>query len=312
MGEMKKAQYVWMDGKMIPFDDAKIHIFSPTARYGTNAFEGLRAYWNAEKRDLYSFRIREHCQRLFETMKIMRLNIEYSLSDCEGLLVEVLRKNNFQEDLHIRHTVYVGGFGGYDSRKPTGMAIVPRPLERLYDLEKGVRCSISSWVRISDNCVPPRAKVGSNYQNSRLATMQAKEDGYDQAIILDSQGKVSECGGSCFFMIRNGIVVTPPITASILEGVTRDTLIELCRSELNLPLQERSIDRTEVYVAEEALLCGSGAEVVPIISVDKIPLGSGKAGPITQKIIKVYFEIVRGNNPKYFKWLTPTYGRLVG
>jgi len=309
MAEMKKPKYVWMDGKIIPFDDAKVHVFSPTAKYGTNVFEGLRAYWNEEKKELYSFRIREHYQRLFESMKIMRLHIEYSLEDCERLLVEILRKNNFQEDLHIRHTVYVGGYGLYSSTEPTGMFIVPIPRGRSFDAEKGISCSVSSWIRISDNSVPPRAKVGANYQNSRLAALQAKQDGYDQPIILNSNGKVSESAGACFFMIRRGVVVTPPVTASILESITRNTVIELSKKELNLPVEEREIDRTEVYLADEAFLCGSGAEVAPITSLDKIPLGNGNVGNITQKIMKLYFDIARGKNPKYYKWLTPTYGK---
>jgi len=312
MSDSRMPKYVWMDGKVIPFEDAKVHHFSPTARYGINAFEGIPAYWNEEKRELYSFRIRDHYERLFESMKIISLSTDYSLIDCEKFLLEILQKNNFQEDIHIRHTVYLGGFGSFYENGPTGMVIIPRPSGGRYcDLGKGISCSFSSWVRINENCVPPRAKVGSNYQNSRLATVQAKKDGYDQPIILDSKGKVSESGAACFFMVRKGIIVTPPVTASILESVTRDTVIELCKNELNLRVEQREIDRTEVYVAEEAFLCGSGAEIAPIASVDKISLGNGGPGSITQKIIKTYFEVVRGINSKYYKWLTPTYGKQV-
>lgn len=307
--EMKLPKYVWMDGKIIPFEDATIHVYSPTARYGVNAFESVRAYWNEEKKELYLFRIRDHYLRLFDSMKIMRLKTEYSLSDCERLLIEIIRKNEFKEDLHVRHTVYIGGFGGHSSKGPTGMVILPRALGREYDLDKGISCSISSWIRIHDNSVPPRAKVGANYQNSRLATMQAIEDGYDLPILLNSDGKVTESGGACFFMIRRGVVLTPPVTSSILESVTRSTLIELFKNELNLPVEEREIDRTEVYLAEEAFLCGSAMEVSPITSVDRIPVADEKVGPTTQKMTKVFFDVMRGNNPKYSKWLTPTYGK---
>lgn len=306
MREIKKPQYVWMDGKMIPFDDAKVHVFTPMAKYGINVFEGLRAYWNEKQKELYSFRIRDHYQRLFESMKIMRMHIDYTLSDCEKLLVEILQKNNFKEDLHIRHTVYLGGFENYSAKEPTGMIIMAIPQH--IDSEKEITCSMSSWLRIADNCVPPRVKAGSNYQNSRLAAIQAKEDGYDEPILLSSKGTVTESGSSCFFMIRKGIVLTPPVTGSILEGVVRSSLIELCKNELNLQVEEREIDRTEVYLAEEAFLCGSAADIIPIKSVDRIPLGNGKTGITTQKIKALYFDIVRGNNTKYLKWLTPTYG----
>ena len=309
MPKSAMPEHVWMNGKLIPCEQATIHVFTPCARYGTNAFEGLRAYWNEEKNELYAFRIREHYERLFESMKIMGLSIDYSLADCENFLMETIRANKFREDLHIRHTVYVDGYGGYAAQEPVGMFILPRPRGRAYNLEKGISCSISSWIRISDNSVPPRAKVGSNYQNSRLATIEAKKNGYDAPIILTANGKVSESGGACFFMVRKGTVLTPSITSSILESVTRSTIIDLCKNELNLPVEEREIDRTEVYIAQEAFLCGSGAEVVPITSVDKIAVGDGKVGSITQKIVQIYFDVVRGNSPKYHEWLTPTYGK---
>jgi branched-chain amino acid aminotransferase len=201
----------------------------------------------------------------------------------------------------------VEGFGGYSSKEPTGMVIIPRPRKRSFDLEKGIACAISSWIRIDDHCVPPRVKAGSNYQNSRLATIQIKVDGYDQPILLNSNGKVSESGGSCFFMVRRGVVVTPPITSNILESVTRNTVIELFEKELKIPVDQRQIDRTELYVCDEAFLCGSGAEIGPVTSVDRIPVGNGEVGAITHKIVELYFSVVRGEAEAYHRWLTPTY-----
>jgi branched-chain amino acid aminotransferase len=308
MSEKGMPRYVWMDGKIVPFEDAKIHVFTPAAKYGTAPFEGLRAYWNEEKEELYSFRTGEHYERLFESLKIMRLKITYSVADCKKFLVETIRANDFKEDLHIRHTVYLGGYSMVDTEGPTGMWIIARPLGRLYDMEKGIRCSISSWVRMDDNSFPPRVKIGSNYQNSILAAAQARADGYDQPIMLDSRGKVSESATACLFMVRRGVIVTPPVTSSILESITRTTIIEMARHELNLPVEERDIDRTELYVSEEAFLCGSGLEVTPVTSIDKIPVGNGKVGPTTKKIVAAYFDIVRGNKPKYKEWLTPIYG----
>ena len=307
--EIKKPKFVWMNGKIIPFDEAVIHVHSPAAKYGINVFEGIRAYWNEGKKELHSFRLRAHYQRLAESMKMMRLQTDYTIEDYEKFFVGLLRKNEFNHDIHARHVVYVGGFGPYSAKEPVGMYIVALARGRGYDIENGLRCAVSSWTRINDNSIPPRIKAGSNYQNSRLATIQAKEDGYDQPILLNSSGKVSEGPGMCFFMVRRGVVVTSPVTAGILESVTRTTLLELFQSELKLPVQERDIDRTELYVAEEAFFCGSGAEIAPIISIDKLPVGDGKPGPITKKMSDLYFNTVRGNNPKYLKWCTPTYGQ---
>ncbi|MBW2305655.1 MAG: branched-chain amino acid transaminase [Deltaproteobacteria bacterium] len=305
--EIRKPDFVWLNGEFIPFDEARVHLLSPCARYGINVFEGLRAYWNDEVRQLYAFRLREHYVRLAESMKMMRLQIPQSIEDNIKILIETFQKNNLREDCHIRHVVYVDGFEGYYSTEPVGMLVCALPTGRFLNIEEGITATISSWRRIDDNSIPARIKAGSNYQNSRLATMWAKKDGYDQPIILNADGKVAEGPGSCFFMVRKGIVLTPPVTAGILESVTRDSLIQLISEELRLPMEVRDIDRTEVYVAEEAFLCGSGYEVTPINSVDRLPLGEGKPGPITRRIQKAYFDIARGRSPKYPEWRTAVY-----
>lgn len=303
----KKPEFVWMDGKIIPYDQATIHVMSPAARYGTSVFEGLRAYWNEQKEELYAFRLGLHYQRLFESAKMMRLKVDYSKEDCERLFLELLRKNHFKENIHARHVIYVGGSGPYSAREPVGMFIVALARPSGKDVEKGIHCAVSSWFRIGDNSMPPRIKAGSNYQNGRLADLQAKEDGYDRSIMLNSNGKVSEGGGACLFMVRRGVVVTPPVTAGILESVTRATLIELFTEEMKLKVQERDIDRTELYVAEEAFFCGSGAEILPIISVDRLPVGAGIPGPITKAVQEAYFAVVRGQKARYMDWLSPAY-----
>lgn len=308
MAGSKKPKYVWMDGKIIPFDEAKLHISSPAVRYGFNVFEGLRSYWNENKKELYSFRLRDHYRRLFESAKIMRFKVNYTMDECQKFLIELLHENQFREDVHIRHMLYLGGFGGLDDTEPIGMHITALPRGRSYDQQIGIHCTISSWRRISDNSTPPRLKSGANYQNGRLASLQAKADGYDLPIFLKENGKVSEGPGACFFMIRRGVVITPPVTADILESITRTTLIELFKKELNIQVMEREIDRTETYVADEAFFCGTAAEVTPIVSIDKLPVGDGKVGPITCEIMNIYYKIVRGMSPKYKDWLTPTYG----
>lgn len=307
MAATKKPKYIWMDGKIIPFDEGKIHVLSPAARYGCNVFEGLRSYWNEEKKELYSLHLKSHYHRLFESAKIMRFKVDYTIDDCQKYLLELLRTNEFREDLRIRHCLYLGGAGKITAVEPVGMHIVATPQGRSYDQKKGIHCSISSWKRINDNCMPPRVKAGANYHNGRFALLQAKADGYDSTILLDENGKVSEGPQSCFFMIRKGVIITPPITADILESITRGTLIKLFKEELNIPVQERETDRTELYIADEAFLCGTASEITPIVSIDRLSVGNGEIGPITKEIMTLYFNIVRGMNSKYEKWLTPTY-----
>jgi len=305
--EFRKPKVVWFNGEFVPFDDAKIHMLTPCARYGINVFEGLRAYWNDKQAQLYAFRLREHYQRLTESMKIMWLQTPQSIEDNIHLLLETLRRNDLREDCHIRHVVYVDGFEGYGATEPVGVFVCALPTGRFSDIENGVTAMISSWSRISDSSIPARIKAGSNYQNSRLATLWAKKHGYDQPLILNADGKVAEGSGSCFFMVRKGVLVTPPVTAGILESVTRETLLQLAREELRLPVEVREIDRTEVYVAEEAFLCGSGYEVTPINSVDKLPLGEGKPGPVTRRIQGIYFDVARGHSSKHPEWRTAVY-----
>jgi branched-chain amino acid aminotransferase len=305
--EFKKPKVVYFKDQFVPFDEARIHMLSPCARYGINVFEGLRAYWNEKEGQLYAFRLHEHYQRLSESMKIMWLQLPQSAEDHIRILVETLRRNEFRQDCHIRHMVYVDGFEGYHATEPVGLFVCALPTGRFNDIEKGITAMISSWSRIGDSSIPARIKAGSNYQNGRLATLWAKKNGYDQPIIMNSNGKVAEGSGSCFFMVRKGVVVTPPVTAGILESVTRETLLQLVQEELHLPVEVRDIDRTEVYVAQEAFLCGSGAEVTPINSVDKLPLGDGTPGPITKKIQQVYFDVARGYVKKHPEWRTAVY-----
>jgi branched-chain amino acid aminotransferase len=307
MAAFKKPKFVWMDGALVPFNEAKLHVSSPAVRYGFNVFEGLRGYWNEEEKELYCFHLKAHYQRLFESAKIMRFRVTYTIDECQKFLIGLLRANQFQEDVHIRHMLYLGGFGALHEVEPVGMHITALPRGRSYDQKKGIRCTISSWRRISDNSIPARVKAGSNYQNGRLASLQAKEDGYDLPIFLTDNGKVSEGPGACFFMVRKGVAITPPVTADILESITRKMLIELIEKELDIPVEEREVDRTETYLADEAFFCGTAAEITPIVSIDKLSIGDGEIGPITQKAMTLFYNIVRGMDPKYKEWVTPTY-----
>jgi branched-chain amino acid aminotransferase len=255
--------------------------------------------------------VREHMDRMFDTsMKIMRMTIPYSKEDLINVSIELIKKNEFKEDIHMRPTVYFGrgkNFGFKPEEIFTGAFVRAAPRPPRPTLEKGVRCCVTSWTRISDKNVPPRVKAGANYQNNRLALYDAFMNGYDNVILLTDEGKVSEGHGSNIFVVRKGIPITPPITEGILEGLTRDALIDLFQDEMKITPIERQIDRTELYVADEIFLCGTNMEITPVVSVDNYPIGDGNRGEITKKIQEIYFNIVRGENSKYKHWLTPVY-----
>jgi branched-chain amino acid aminotransferase len=270
-------------------------------------FEGLRAYWNDTEEELYCFRLAEHFARLRESMKMMRFSIPYSDDDLYEAVRDVLRGNDAHDDIHMHLVAYVGG-SGQDATEPTGVYINPHLRGRMSAPGSGLRCCISSWMRTSDNAIPIRLKCGANYQNARLALLQARADGYDTPIFLNRQGKVAEGTGASLFIVRKGKLVTPTVTSDILESITRSTLIEEIGPKfLGLEVVEREIDRTELYVADEAFFCGSGFEIAPITSIDRFPLGQGAVGPITQRLVDAYINLVRGIDSRFPEWRTPTY-----
>jgi branched-chain amino acid aminotransferase len=298
---------IWMNGRLLPQDQAVLPVNSAAVFYATNVFEGLRAYWNATDGELYAFRLADHFARLRESMKMMRFSVPYGDDDLFEALRAVLAGNGVQEDVHMHMVAYVLG-AGMDATSPTGLYINPRQRGRLAPEGRGLACCVSSWQRTSDNAIPIRLKCGANYQNGRLALLQAKADGYDAPIFLNRDGKVAEGTGAALFIVRKSRVVTPGTASDILESITRATLIEdICPGMLGLDVVERDIDRTELYVAEEAFFCGSGYEITPITSIDRFPLGSGEIGPVTRAISKVYMDLVRGAGTQHPEWRTPTY-----
>jgi branched-chain amino acid aminotransferase len=281
---------------------------SNAVKFGTSVFEGLRAYWSAARGELYVFRLPEHVDRLLDSLKLMRMEHALTRDELANSILEVLRKNEYREDVHIRQTAYLDADGDMGLTGPVGLAVDALP--RKMGSERGITAGISSWLRIPDGAMPPRIKCSANYQNGRLAQLEAKVNGYDTALLLNARGKLAEGPGACCFVVRRGVPMTPPVTADILESVTRATLLELCAKELGLTPEVRDIDRTELYVADEAFLCGSGWEIAPIVSVDRLPLGDGtKPGPVTRAIQACYFSVVRGERPAYRDWLTPVYGK---
>jgi branched-chain amino acid aminotransferase len=306
MGNSLENRFIWLNAQIVPLQDAKINVLSPTAQFGANVFEGIRCYWNHDDQQLYAFRLLEHYKRLKNSMKIFRMDDRYSIEDLKQGLIEVIKANEYTEDIAVRQTVFIDGFGSWSSKGPVNMFIAPIPKPRNSSIN-GIKGCVSSWERISDKNISPKVKVGANYINSRMAQIEAMENGYDTAILMNENGKVAEGPGSCIFIVRDGVLITPPVTASILESITRETIIELAANELGIKTFERDIDRTELYVCDEMFLCGSAVEVTPVVSVDGIKINNGNIGTTTRKISEIYLSVVSGENKKYLKWATPIY-----
>lgn len=304
-------QFAWQNGEIIPWEDAVVHVRTDSFMRGANVFEGIRAYASDDKQQLYVFRNPEHMDRLFNSsMKALRLQIKWNAEQITEAMLEVLRRSKMRNDTHIRPTAYygIGEAFGFDPAKISMEAVITaeeRPAKP--SLWTGKTAKVSSWRRIEDDVMPPRIKAAANYLNSRYALMDARIDGYDEAIFLTRNGKVSESSGACLMMVRGGKVIAPPVTEGILESVTRSTLIELFQRELGIQVVEREVDRTELYIADEVFLCGTGDEVQPIVSVDKHMVGNGERGPVVNQIQDLYFDVVRGKNSNYHHWLLPVY-----
>jgi len=299
---------IWFKGNIIPVEEAKVNVLSPTSQFGANVFEGLRAYWNKADEQLYIFKLEEHIDRLLKSIKMMRFECCYDADFLRQSVIDIVKANKYKEDIAIRQTVFMDGFGSWSSTSPTDMFIAPIAKGRQYPPEKiGIECCVSSWERISDKSLSPKIKMGANYMNSRMGQMEAMRNGYDSTIFLNDQGKVSEGPGSCIFIVRDGQLITPPVTASILESITRSTILDIARNDLALEVIERDVDRTELYIADEIFLCGSAVEIVPVISVDRLSVGNAEKGSMTTVIEKLYFDIVRGISAKHKNWLTSIY-----
>ncbi|MFQ5657128.1 MAG: branched-chain amino acid transaminase [Candidatus Methylomirabilales bacterium] len=303
------GSFAYFNNQFVPIEEAKVSIRTNALQYGTGVFEGIRAYWNARKKQLFAFKMPEHYERMLNNCSVLRFQLEKDVKELSEITLELLRRNEHREDTYIRPIAYISSEGlgpkliGYE----TGFAIYTFPLGDYIDTSTGVKVGFSSWRRISDNTIPARCKVTGGYVNSALAKTEAMEQGFDEAIFLTQDGFISEGSAMNIFLIRNGKLITPDLSADILEGITRDVLIELCREELGLEVIERQVGRSELYLCDEAFLCGTGAQVSPIIEVDRRPLSTGRIGPLTAKIQQLYFQVVKGEHEKYLKWCTPVY-----
>lgn len=302
-------EYYYMDGKYVPSQEAVIPVRTHAFLYGTSVFEGIRGYYNKEENQVYVFRMKEHFERLHNSCKIMFMNPKHSVEQYVQITKELLAKNNYREDCYVRPEVYKSALkiGPCLLDNPDSVLIFTLKLGNYFEDENTLNVCVSSWNRLEDNTIPPRAKISGAYANTALMLTEAKLSGFDDCISLSSSGHVAEGSAMNFFIVEGDTIITTPTTSNILVGVTRNTILEIAKEELGLKISERDIDRTELYTADEAFFCGTGAQVAPIGSIDHRPIGDGKLGPITAQIQKLYFDIVRGKVDKYKKWCTPIY-----
>lgn len=301
---MAKEKYILFNGEPVAYGDAKIHVMAPAITYAATVFEGIRGYWDNGRKTMWLFRLNEHLKRLQDSMKIMRYGTSFELAEMADQVRRIVQLNELSEDIHIRLLAMIEGVPNITTSGSVSYAISAGPYPPNKWVDKGLSIGVSSWQRVHDTASPPRVKATANYSNGRLAMVQAQADGYDAAMMLTRDGKVSEAPVAAFFMIRGGTAHTPMATDGILESITRDTLITLFKEQLHIPVLERQIDRTELYTADEMFLCGSGWEIAPIASVDRVPVQDGRIGPITQAVRALYRDVVTGRRPEYAKWLT--------
>lgn len=302
------TEYYFLNGKMVEAEKAVIPVRTHAFLYGTAVFEGIRAYCNDEEKQLYVFRAPEHYERLLRSAKIMYMQSPYTVEEYCNITINLLKKNNYKQDAYMRPTLYKSaqkvGPGLFDNED--SYMLVSNKMGDYIDTSKGLKVCVSSWRRNSDNAIPPRAKVAGSYANAALIKTDAHNAGFDDAIVLDEAGQVTEGSAMNLFLVQNGKLITTMKTDNILVGITRNTVIELAK-DLGIETEERAIDRTELYISDEAFYCGTGAQISPIVSVDNRELGDGKVGPVSKELQKLYFDVVRGKVAKYKHWCMPVY-----
>lgn len=299
-------KFVWFDGKLVKDEDAKVPVMTHAIHYGTSVFEGIRGYWNSK--NLHIFRLQDHIKRFRNSGKVYSISLRFTDKEIANAIIQICKKNNVKESCYIRPFYFVGKHGinlHVTEDTPTHAAIVMFPFGELFN-KNGIKVGISSWRRIHDISTPPLAKMGGNYLNSILATQESKRNGYDEAILLDHLGNISEAPGENIFIIRDDKLLTPPTSSSALEGITKDSVIRIAK-DLGYQTIEREIPRTEIYFADEVFLTGTAAEITPVISIDGKQVGNSKVGKITGDIRKIYSDITMGKNKKYSSWITPVY-----
>ncbi len=309
---MTDKEYAFFEGKFVDIGDAKVSIKTHVVQYGTGVFEGIRGYWNEEEEEIYLFRLREHFLRMNDSMKIMRIEPKFSVDEMCDMAVELVKKNAPRTDVYVRPLAYKNSqlIGPGLHNNPSEFCMFAVPFGAYFKTgEEGLRVMVSSWRRIEDNAIPPRAKVTGAYANTALSKTDAVLYGFDDSIVLTEDGHISEGSAMNLFMVKNGELITTTVSDNILVGITLSSVIDFARGELGIETNRRKIDRTELYSADELFFCGTGAEVCAVIEVDKRPVGTGKIGPMCEQIKNLYRKITHGEIEKYHKWLTPVYAK---
>ncbi|HYB52711.1 MAG TPA: branched-chain amino acid transaminase [Thermoanaerobaculia bacterium] len=306
---MPLPRHAFFRGHIVPYAEARVGVLTHALNYGTACFAGIRAYWNPEEEELLVFRPRDHFHRFLESAKLLGMELAFTEESLTAALVELLRAELYREDCYARPLAFYGdeSAGVRLHNLTPEVSIVAFPQGRYLENEEGAHLTVSAWRRIDDNMIPARGKIAGAYVNSALAKTDAQRAGFDDAILLTQHGHVSESSASNIFLVRNGVASTPAVTDDVLEGITRRTILELLRRELSLTVVERTIDRTEIYLADEIFLCGTGVQVASVTRVDHKPIGSGKMGPVVAALRPLYFDVVRGRRSEYRSWCAPVY-----
>lgn len=302
------TQYVFMDGEFVPDENAKISVRTNAFMYGTSVFEGIRGYWREDEKQIYVFRMKEHYERMHKNSKILHMKPKFSVQEMCDITIELLRMNNLEGDVYIRPTLYKSNLGvGPQLEGPDSFLVFTCPMGDYVDISKGLSVCVSSWGRLDDNTIPPRGKFGGAYVNTALVKTDAVMAGFDEALTLSSNGYVTEGSAMNFYLVEDGKLVTSREVDSILVGITRHTIKVLAINELGLEVEERPINRTGLYMADEAFFCGTGAQVSPITSIDHRLVGDGNVGPISKKLQQLYFDVAKGRVDKYKHWCSAVY-----
>ena len=301
------TKFAYFNREFVPIEQAHVSIMCNTLHYGTGCFGGLRGYWNEEREQLYAFRLADHYKRVLNSAKLLLCELDYTAEGLADITVELLAREGWRQNCYIRPIVYKddGIFRVWLHGATDKLAIFSIPVDTYIKTDNAANICVSAWRRVDDTAIPARGKVNGTYVNSALIKSDAMLSGFDDAVCLSQDGHVSEGSAANFMIVRDGAVITSPITDNILEGITRRTLIQLIRDELGLNLIERPIDRSELYLCDEAFYCGTGAQITPVGRVDHRSVGSGGVGPITEQVRDLYFDVVYGRREKYMDWLTP-------
>lgn len=303
------TQYAFFKGQIVPVEQAKISVMTHALNYGTACFGGIRGYWNEDLGQLFVFRVLDHYKRFLNSAKLLMMELSFSSEELVEITLDLLRREGWRQDVYIRPLAYKAdqGIGVRLHGLNDELTIFSVPFGRYLEREEGANVTFSSWRRVDDNAIPARGKISGTYVNSALAKSEALLNGFDEALVLNPDGHLAEGSAENIFIVRNGVAITPPVTDNILEGITRRTVVHLLQNEIGVEVAERPIDRTEVYLADEAFFCGTGVQIASIARVDHRPLGDGRMGSITAELRRLYFDIVRGKIDRYAQWLTPVY-----